>query len=153
MATIQQMLDRSKNARDGIAIQMPKIVERNKEKILDLNRLDQLNKGRNNDGNLIGRYSKATESIGIFLKLMGQNITIKREGDPFDFKQTGEFFRGFELDYGGGIIDIFSTDSKTPLLEAKYRKLFGLTPENQVILNYEILKPELAAFIKRTLDG
>ena len=151
MATIREMLRRVTKAKEGIEYEMPKIIEELKKEILDLNRKEQLNLGLNSKGNLIGTYSKATEIITTQQALLGEDVRIKKEGEPFDFWQTGEFLAGFELDFGGGKLEIFSTDSKAEELEERYPHLYGFTKESNEKFNYELIKPHLLEFIKQTI--
>ena len=145
MATIREMLNRTIQAKEGIEPAMMKIVSDLSEKIIDLNRMGQLFMGENTKGQIIGRYSEATE------KQYGGAAKGKFAGDPYNFEDTGDFFKAFTLDFKNGKLDIFSTDSKVPLLTEKYDNLFGLNWENEMELNYEIIKPELLKFIKRVL--
>lgn len=153
MSTIKEMLQRVTRAKEGIQPQMPRIIDALKEEILDLNREGQLSLGLSSEGKLIGTYSRATEMITTQQALSGHDVRIKREGDPFDFLQTGDFFKEFTLHFGDNGIEIFSTDWKAGDLEARYPHLYGLTKENQHTLNYELIKPELVKFIKGLLHG
>lgn len=149
MATITQMLDRAIQAKEGIEYATEGIVKQLAEQIIDLNRMGQLFQGLNTKGQIIGKYSKNTE------KRYGGAAKGKYAGDPYNFEDTGDLFKAFSLDYNNGRLDIFSTDSKVDLLKDKYdtadAKLFGLTWEHEMELNYEMLKPKLIQFIKQTL--
>lgn len=146
MATIREMLNRTIQAKEGIEPEMMSIVSRLSEKIIDLNRMGQLFMGLDTKGQLIGRYSKATE------EQYGGAAKGKYAGEPYNFEDTGDLFKAFTLDFDNGKLDIFSTDSKVPLLKEKYGdNLFGLTFDHQMELNYEILKPELLKFIRRII--
>jgi hypothetical protein len=139
------MENRVLKARDSIPQGMEDIVSQLSEKIIDLNRMNQLFMGLNTKGQIIGRYSEATE------KQYGGAAKGKFAGDPYNFEDTGAFFKAFTLKFHNGKLDIFSTDSKVPLLQEKYDHLFGLTWEHEMELNYELLKPELLKFIKRII--
>lgn len=155
MATISSMLKKVESARDGIASETADIIERLSERIIDLNRRKQLFEGENTKGEIIGRYSAATEWITTNNALLGKGGEIKKEGDPYNFRDTGSLFKLFDLDFYDGKLEIYSTDSKVPLLKDKYEngagKLFGLTIEHEQELNYEILYPELLKFIKQII--
>jgi len=120
------------------------IINNNSEKIIDLNRDDQLFElGINSDGSLLKPYSNTT-------------ILFKRqEGKPYNrttLFDTGAFYNGFKLIVKYPIVSIYSTDEKSSMLQDDYgSNIFGLTIENQRKLNYEIIKPQLDAFIKRFL--
>lgn len=147
------MLQKVERARDGIASEMPKIIEDLKKEILDLNRENQLSFGLNTEGEVIGRYSEATENITRQQVLKGERSTIKYAGDPYNFYDTGDFKAHFEIDFGAGQLDIFSTDSKAELLEEKYPNLYGFTQKNNQKFNYELIKPELLKFLKKVIHG
>lgn len=69
-------------------------------------------------------------------------------GTP-DLKFTGRFQSNFYLTASNKKFDIFSSDAKTDKLIAKYGKenIFGLTIENNEIVNYEILLPKLMTWV------
>lgn len=149
MATIREMLNRVNEARFGLEYEMERIVQLLSQEIIDLNRKGQMFQGEDTEGNIIGYYSRATEeSFG------GRYANPpKIAGEPYNFQDTGDLFEAFTLQFRGGLLVIYSTDSKVPLLEEKYgNRLFGLTIENQDKLNYEILKPHLIAFVRRILQ-
>ena len=150
MATITQMLNRAIEAKEGIEYATEKIIKELSEKIIDLNTIGQLFQGYNTKGQIIGKYSKNTE------KKYGGAAKGKYAGQPYNFEDTGDLFKAFSIDYNNGVLDIYSTDSKVPLLKDKYdtadAKLFGLTFEHEMELNYEMLKPRLVDFIKQTLN-
>lgn len=149
MATIREMLNRVASAKQGIEPQMMKIVNDLERKIIELNTTGQLFQGKNTKGQIIGKYSKATQFD------YGGSEKGKIAGQPYNFEDTGDLFKAFTIDFHNGKLDIFSTDSKVPLLKDKYEKdggkLFGLTFDHQMELNYEMIKPELLKFIKRII--
>lgn len=57
---------------------------------------------------------------------------VKNEMNPLpglgtpDLKVTGAFYRGIRVEVSGETLNIKSTDSKGPDLEAKYKDIFGL---------------------------
>ena len=146
MSTIRQMLFRAKIAHKSIPSDMTKIVKILSEDILDLIRERQLHRGLNSEGKIIGRYTAATEQIS------GGR---KKEGQPYDFLDTGDLFRGFKYNFKGGELEIFSTDSKFDQLKWEHErgngKLFVLSEENQHLLNFEMIKPMLVRFLKSHL--
>lgn len=119
------------------------IILKNKEKILDLNRENQLfDLGIDGNGR---RIFPLYRPYTIFSKRMSQlpynRVTL------FD---TGAFYNAFDLRNQNGNILIFSRDSKSSELQDKYgSSIFGLTNENQRILNSNIIRPELLTFINR----
>jgi len=121
-----------------------RIINKNAEKIIDLNRDDQLyDLGINSDGTLLKHYSPTT-------------ILFKRqEGKPYNrttLFDTGDFYRGFKIKINYPTFSIYSTDEKSSMLQDKYgNNIFGLIVENQRKVNYEIIQPELDVFIKKHL--
>lgn len=147
MSTIRGMLRKVLEAKQGIEPTMLRIVNDNKEIIIDLNREKQLSLGLNPDGELIGVYSKATETM------YGGAENGKFAGEPYNFEDTGDLFKGFKLEFNNGELRIYSTDSKVPLLQSEYGQLFGLTKNNEYTLNYDIIKAPLVKYIKQTIRG
>ncbi|UYW01795.1 hypothetical protein K5I29_02400 [Flavobacterium agricola] len=92
--------------------------------ILNLNK-DQLFEGKDINNKPIGFYSYATEVI-----TKGR----KKKGEPFDAKDTGEFFKGFYLELFENGFRLFSTDPKTHLILDSHNwlsdELFGLTDKD-----------------------
>lgn len=128
---------------DNIEKESDSIIFKNKEKILDLNRENQLfDLGIDGNGR---RIFPLYRPYTIFSKRMAQlpynRVTL------FD---TGAFYNAFDLRNQNGNILIFSRDSKSSELQDKYgSSIFGLTNENQRILNSNIIRPELLTFINR----
>ncbi|MCY7291345.1 MAG: hypothetical protein LH615_04100 [Ferruginibacter sp.] len=142
MITIDDYLKKAIFVRDNLSAEVSRIIQKNKEEILDLNRDNQLfYKGINSDGALLKPYSPVT----IFFK--------KQEGKPYNrttLFDTGAFTKSFDLINRNNTISIFSKDSKSSLLQDKYgTNIFGLTNENQNTYNYEIIKPDLMIFLKK----
>lgn len=129
---------------NAIPKETERIVSVNSEKIIDLNRDNQLyDKGIDSDGGLLRAYSPAT-------------VLFKRQqGRPYNrttLFDTGDFYRGFRLKINYPTISIYSTDEKSTDLMDKYgTNIFGLITENQKKVNYEIIQPELNAYIKKYL--
>jgi hypothetical protein len=147
MATIREMENRILHARDSLEQIMFKIIADSKDRIIELNK-SQLSEGENTDGNIVGTYSKATETT------YGGAELGKYEGDPYNFKWTGDFFGGFDIEFRDGHLEMFSRDSKAKMLQNKYGKgatLLGLNTGNRYILEYEYIKPELLAQLKRII--
>jgi len=125
---------------------LPNAVERifieNKSEILDLNRETQLNeKGIDSKGMKLKEYAYFTIQIK---QLIGQPT------DRTTLFYSGNFYEGFTYKYDRNTytLQIYSTDSKTPMLEEKYgQDIFGLTQDNTNYLQIKILKPKLDAWI------
>lgn len=148
MTTIRGFLKNSKQALNSLDSDVETAIKIIESQLLDLNREDQLFEGIGTDGKIIGRYSKATQELSQGRSGIGFP---KDAGQPFNFYDTGGVFKGFGYRFkNGDKLELFSTDSKMPELEAKYgKKIIGLTSENQQKFNYELLLPVLREFIKR----
>lgn len=144
MRTIRDYLNDAIFVRDNIQSEVSNIVKVNEVKILDLNREKQLfDLGIDSDGRLLQAYTPYT-------------VSLKRlKGEAYNrttLLDTGEFYAGFKLIDKKTTISIFSTDYKSSELQDKYgSSIFGLTSENSQYLNYNIIKPQLDAFIKKYL--
>lgn len=151
--TIREMLrrlDKAVNSFDSDVEAILKILE---QEIIDLNREDQLSEGIGTDGNILGVYSRATEE-------MTQGITgtgyPKRAGDPYNFYDTGEMFKSFDLRTGKDSFTIFNTSqtldefSKTKNIPKD--RIIGLTVKNKDYLEYQRITPLLRDFVKRHIN-
>ena len=112
-----------------------KILKENEKGIINLNTQGQLFLGVDSNGNRLKPYTPYT-------------IAIKKEkGQPSDrttLKDTGSFYSDFFLFSNGKDFDLFSSNIKTEKLTEKYGKdIFGLTPDNEHFVNFEIVLPHL----------
>ena len=143
--TIFDYMQKVKGVRDNIPNETEKIIKAKEQFILNLNRQAQLMQGIDADGN------KITPEYKPF------TIEIKRLiGQPYDrvtLFYSGKFYAKFKIEYNKDMtINIFSTERKTRQLMFKYGDdIFGLTKENQEILNNNIILPELWKFLKTYL--
>lgn len=152
--TIREMENRVIDAQNSIEMIMMQIMTEYREKIINLNREDQLfNQGITTEGATIGTYSWWTEEY------FGGREKGKIAGEPYNFEDTGDLFSGFDLEFNQGYLKIFSTDWKAKMWEDQIDKegipgnLQGLTSTNQLILNYEFIRPELIQALKRIIYG
>ena len=114
---------------------------------------DQLLEGRNNKGNLIGRYTEHTQAAS----LDPTNLPKQKKwfGDPYNFEWTGEFFRAFQVKQDGTGVEITSQVSyldSIKRLGSRNRaqdKLFGLTDEHKAKFNKEVLIPGINRRVKQ----
>ena len=107
-----------------------------KKKILDWIRNDQLQKGIDEDGDIMGLYSKWTEIIN----------PEKKEGTPYTLYDTGDFYKSlfidvlneyFEIDGQGLKVDAESGIT-TDLFKWLGDGIVGLTDENKDKLTEEL---------------
>lgn len=119
-----------------------------KKTILDWIRNDQLKKGINDEGEIMGLYSELTEIIN----------PIKKEGTPYTLYDTGEFYKSlfidvlndsFEVDGDGVKIDP-ETGVETDLFVWLGDGIVGLTDQNKEKLAEE-LKIKYVNYVRKIL--
>jgi len=113
--------------------------------------IEQLDKGDDSEGNLVGVYAKATEG---YAKLEPIPNKPKKEGAPYNFDWTSEFLKGFTLSVSGTEATISSTGvgsgGKRDFLTSN--NLFGLNDDNlNTIIQKDIL-PFINSFARKTLN-
>ena len=139
--SIETYLQNLKAVINNLPNQFDRILDSQKDAILDLNRETQLNEqGIDSKGRKLQEYRPFTIEIK---KLIGQ---------PYDrttLFYSGKFYEGFTIQpLGNYRFDIFSTDSKTTMLQKKYTKhIFGLTKSNAEYLDNNIIKKEIDKWI------
>lgn len=142
---------------DEIEKRIPRYLNRividNAEIILSIIKDNQLAKGLNSFGNVVGYYESITSlyafndrkaTSGRFPK------TEKRAGQPYNFEWTGELFDSLNLkgNVNKNEYEIFSSVGKIKKLEGIYNtKLGDLTEENNEWINQNILLPKLYEYI------
>ena len=144
--TVSDYMERLIRVQSQIGNEVDDIINAKEEEILDLNREDQLfDKGVDTDGLLLGKYKNTWQG--------NTRGYPKKAGDPFNFYATGSLFNNFSLSSQGNSnkVIISNSDSKVSQLTTQYGNFVGLTEENKYKLNYEIIYPELMAFIKTYL--
>lgn len=145
------MYERANLAHNRLPDQVETIVNQLSDKILELNTEGQLFKGVDNEGNNIGRYKRATEQITQGISGKGYP---KKAGESFNLYATGSLFKSIDAIFKDNQLDFFTTQPNHPFFQKNPRqalKLMGLTPENQHKLNYEMIKPLLVQWIKKSL--
>ena len=154
MTSPYDLMVKLQGVRNSILDETENIIYRNENKIIQLNtsQIDQHigfdNKQLENaDKTFTGLYraNNFTEAGGFH-----------QIGQPYNFTDSGDFFRGFYVEVLPNLtqIEIGSTgtgaDDKHRFFRGYYN-IFGLTLQNQQILNYEIILPELQRFIKQKI--
>jgi len=144
--TIFDYMQNVKGVRDNIPNETERIIKAKEKFILDLNRQAQLMQGIDSDGEKIApEYKPFTIEIK---QLIGQPY------DRVTLFYSGKFYAKFRIkfDKSNLTFQIDSTEEKVTKLVIKYGdNIFGLTKENQEILNNKILLPELWTFFKKYL--
>ena len=134
----------------------------NKDTIVNIVKLRQLNKGFNSFGSPLeftelgnagdGYYAPTTQGYAD-----ADNITTpKTFGSPYNFYWSGETFENMRL---GGVnkskksYNIVTVRGKQKLLESIYGEIFDLTEENNKFVNVTIIEPYIAKKIQETIGG
>jgi hypothetical protein len=156
--TIDVYLKKANFVRDSLQDETERILYAKENEIVNLN-IGQIEVGMGNDGvrlsNDIMRNGKQAYT-GLYT-LSTQLINPRKiAGKQYDFRETGDFLNNFELYINPNLtqIEIFSTGTgagdKAEFFRG-YKNIFGLDKENQSILNYKIILPELQIFINKHL--
>ncbi len=129
--------------------QLPEIIEdiilKNQGKILSLIKQRVWNFGIDADGNLIiPSYKDITIEIKKFEGKRSSHVTLR---------DTGNFWKGVYLFVEENMLFVDSKDPKTPSLIEKYgESILGLTIQEQNILIYEIIEPEIQKRLNQLPD-
>lgn len=107
----------------------------------------QLSSGEDNEGDLFGTYTHATEEIA----RLENPRKPKTAGEPYNFEYTGGLFDGMELQFRDNEAFFWSTDNKTKELVVKYDGLFGLQEDNLRKVIQQIIAPAVILQIRKTL--
>lgn len=127
----------------GLEQEAYKILAEVQEIITKLN-TDQLLEGKTPKGQkLEPEYSRER-----YKRVKNKLNPLPGYGTP-DLKLKGDFHSEFYLTAKNQEFELHSSDFKTPFLEKKYGKdnIFGLTVQNNKIVNYEILLPRLLEWV------
>lgn len=157
MATLKEHLERVKNLNSQkISDELFNFIKSIQAKFTDLNKEQLFKESQDIFGNPIGYYSQATEWITTNQALLGQRTDIKREGEPFNLKDTGDFLKGLYIDVQQGKIYFSSKDSKTDLILSNdsllSNELFGLQDDNLRELIRKDLLPFVLQYQRKVLD-
>lgn len=153
MASIKDKINACDYVINNLLEEQERIIYRNEAKIITLN-TSQFDKGMGSDGKEL--FNKNPLFDGVYSLSTALFDSRKRAGDLYDFNNTGNFLRGLQLDVRSNLVqlDIFSTGTGSgdkSIFFAGYANLFGLDKNNNYILQYEIILPELLTWIKKYL--
>ena len=133
MANLKQQLKKAKNlTANNLEQQVFDFVKKIDKQIFDAN-MKQLDQGENAEGKLLtnkdkkytGLYTKFTEE----LSKESSSLLPKIEGEPYNFVNTGDFIKGFNMKVTSKGVEINSTGTGTgdkKLFFDGYTDLFGL---------------------------
>lgn len=137
-------------ARDGIEQQTAKAILKFEKQIVDLVRENQIFRdGEDGSGNIIGVYKITVERPFDHSNTRGYP---KVKGTQVNLFDRGSLYQSFTTDYGSFVLEVFPTDSKAGELIEKYgNDIFFMQTDNQRIVNFDMILPELQKFVKNTL--
>ncbi|WP_299129377.1 hypothetical protein [uncultured Winogradskyella sp.] len=156
MATLQQQLARVQKLTpthmSNVLFEYLKSLE---DEMAELNRQQLFKKSEDIFGQPLGTYSRATEYITTNEALLGKETIIKREGEPYDFKQTGVFLPSIFAKVVNQQVIFGSTDPKLSEIfdniRLKSKSFFGLQDVNKVFILQERVLPYLQNYIRKEL--
>lgn len=148
MATLKEQLQKAKNlTSQNISDELFNFIKTIQEKFTELNKEQLFETSEDIFGDPIGYYSRATEYITTNNALLGYGGEIKKEGEPYNLRETGAFLKGLFIDVKNGSIYFGSKDSKTELILSNEnllsKNLFGLQEENL----RELIDKDLLPFV------
>jgi len=129
------------------------IVKDKEQIIVDLNREDQIFiKGVDAKGNPLDKYAKSTMKKYHDDPPADMTGMIKDGGETYNLFWTGKSYYGFKA-YIRGTNLYITTNSRGRklLMENGGSSIFGLTPDNQEIVNWDIIAPELIERIRKKI--
>ncbi len=157
MTTTSQYLQKAKQMRSKLLDESVKIVYANENKITSMN-IQNIDEHRGSDGQALkntnrkysGRYTLATQLIASTERPIAPKIA----GDLYNWTWTGNFINNFQVEVLSNKmqIEIFSTGSGSGLKKTffdGYKNIYGLTKEDQIKLNMDIIYPEIMTFINQ----
>lgn len=146
-------LTKLRSVRDKIQDETERIIYKNENEIIRLN-TKQIEDSIGADDRLLNNKDKSFK--GVYTLATQMINPLKIAGDPYNFTDTGDFFRGFEIEVSADLTKVLiystgtGTGDKADFFKG-YDNIFGLTKNNQLKLNYEIILPDLQKFIKANL--
>jgi len=153
MATIKDKINACNYLINNLLEEQERIIYKNEAKIISLN-TSQFDAGTGNDGKELFNSNPLYD--GVYSLSTALLDSRKTAGQLYDFNNTGNFLRGLEIEVRPNLVemDIFSTGTGSgdkSIFFAGYTNLFGLNRDNNHILQYEIILPELLIWIKKRL--
>lgn len=151
--TITEYIKNVELVQSRILDETERIIMSNEDEIINLN-IVKIEEGQGSDNQLLKNRDDRFKG---FYSLGSQLLNpSKRAGDLYTFVETGDFISNFQLELSPDLtkLNIFSTGEGSGLKKSffsGYSNLYGLDNEDTNKLNYEIIYPELMAFIKTYL--
>jgi len=149
MGTIAKYLTQVKDARDGLIDESVSIVQKNQDKIVNLNKNQFTDGFGSDDQDLINIDPTFYGTYSLFTSKLYPN---KPFGGLYDFFLTGAFIHGLFIKMGDDKLS-FTIDStgkgsgEKALFFSSYKNLFGLDSKNTAIVNYQYIYPEILTYL------
>jgi hypothetical protein len=148
MATLQEQLTKAKSIQpDKLKNDLFKFIRSIEKEFLDKNKEQIEEDSKDIFGKPIGFYSYGSELVS------GGK---KKKGDPFTGFDTGDWFKGFQMQEVSGVLRFTSTDEKNQLILKSENwlsdELFGLSDENLKEVIETRLLPFFIENIRNKLD-
>lgn len=148
MANFQQHIEKAKALQpDKVSKALFQFIRSIEKQILDKNKEQLFEKSQDIHGQAIGFYSFATEQI-----TKGR----KKQGEPFDGKESGDFFNKMYMQEVAGVIRFGSTSPHyADILKSKSwlsKDILGLTDESLNELIETELMPFMIEYYRKTLE-
>lgn len=141
-----EVLEPYNRAVKSIKRDLPKILRQilidDRDKVIRILKDEQLSKGLDSSGKIVGRYSKATEEFANdpFNKPRQDKIA----GQPYNFEWSGGLFDDMYMFFEDkDSFSLFSQDEKALFLKGQYGDIFTLTKTNNHRVNMDILRPQM----------
>lgn len=134
MANVRDAYNRLKALRDSL----PSIAQESVIAVtgdLSTAQKEQLLQGVSSTGGTFRKYRSAS-----YARLKNTMNPLPGLGNP-DLKYTGSFYHGIYVNVSDGKITVGSHDDKAQLLEANYKNVFGLDPQDMEDFLYGKLRP------------
>jgi len=135
MATLQQQAARAKTLnKNALVVEIVNVIRKLENKFVETNISQIYEDSTDIFGNALGFYSEATEYITLNRALLGQEGEIKRAGEPYTGRDTGNWFEGFYMKVENGTLYFGSDDPKNAeIVRGEHwltTEFFGLTDDN-----------------------
>lgn len=153
MSIIEKALANLESLKTQIPIWAKDCIIENADFIISILQDNQLSKGYDSSGAIVGTYFWKTEYIHA-KDPHNRPRTQKVKGQPYNFEWSGEFFdsMNIKIDTVSSDFDIFSSTGKDVFLEEQFRRnLTDFTKSNNDFVNTQIIEPYIAQKIEENL--
>lgn len=153
MSIIQKALANLDTIKDQVPIWAMESIMENADFIISILQDNQLSKGLDSSGTVVGTYFWTTE-YQYARDPQNRPRKPKVTGSPYNFEWSGEFFDSMNLkvDTKESKFNIFSVTGKDRILEQYFRRdLTTFTKENNDYVNTTIIEPYLAQKIEENM--